>query len=99
MKTPGSDRIKQKLDWSYWPSSPVPHRLPDTDALLERSCHPELEDHSAIAWGLEQCKQSKEHTSTIDVLEVQGQSVKWRSGIDDDELASISSVSLHLHEF
>jgi hypothetical protein len=89
-----SEGTRHKLDWRYWPSSPVAHQLPDIDALLERSCHPELEDYSTVAWGLVECELSKEHTATVDILEVEGREVKWRFGVDDDELESISSVGL-----
>ncbi|KAF2687246.1 hypothetical protein K458DRAFT_415510 [Lentithecium fluviatile CBS 122367] len=85
MDAPRLDRIGN-FDWRYWPPGPVPHQLFNNKLVIEHSCHPELEDHSTITWGLSQCERSEEKTATVDVLEVERENVRWRYSVDDDEL-------------
>ncbi|KAF2445076.1 hypothetical protein P171DRAFT_359285 [Karstenula rhodostoma CBS 690.94] len=85
------DGLKAKLDWRYWPSTPALANF-DTSALLEHARHPELEDHQHIAWGLAQCEGTAGKVAAVDVLDVVGTDVTWKSGIRDDELEKMTQV-------
>jgi hypothetical protein len=89
MVNPKSDKTKPKIDWRYWPNAPIPNDLPEAEALLAHSSHPELEDSSVLAWGLEQCARSKEHCARVDVLECEGKDVRWVRNVDDEALEGI----------
>jgi hypothetical protein len=75
-----SDRIGKDrgVKWQEWPNKPRQH---DTLDPVSLSCrHPDLEDASFIAWGLEQSKDSKGTDVEVDVLYGSGTDLRtvWR---------------------
>lgn len=86
------DGLKSKLDWRYWPSSPSTATSHASSTFSEHARHLELEDHKKIDWGLAQCEDTPEDTAVVDVLDVVGTDVTWKSGVADDELKKTVSV-------
>ncbi|KAF2469542.1 uncharacterized protein BDR25DRAFT_288446 [Lindgomyces ingoldianus] len=78
--------------WSHWPSTPLPADKSQLPKDFEASQHPELEDGSLIAWGLEESRLVDPNSrATITVLQVCGLDIKWHENVDDNELRAIIS--------
>lgn len=62
------NRKKNRINWKYWPSTPVPENFPEGEVPRVGPHHPELENEATIAWGIAECERAKEHLATLDVL-------------------------------
>jgi hypothetical protein len=105
-----SDRIDRVRDvrWQQWPKVMHQHNTVDIDSL--NCSHPDLEDGSLIAWGLQQSQDSKGEGVDVDVLYGTGTDLSkvdstltyqcteissgWPCNVDDKELSRIMEVSV-----
>ncbi|KAF2872052.1 hypothetical protein BDV95DRAFT_571294 [Massariosphaeria phaeospora] len=93
--SPVPDWVRRKQAGTRWPSNTHPHNSSPRDFLTGlSSTHPELEDQSLLAWGLEQSESIEGPRAQIDVLVSRGSNIEWSDNISDEDLeAKLAATS------
>ncbi|PSN71711.1 hypothetical protein BS50DRAFT_234525 [Corynespora cassiicola Philippines] len=89
---PRTDRIRRKLDWKFWPTSPVSGNFSALD--LHLSSHPELEDQALIAWGFAESEKYQGSKAKVDIYGGFDNNLRWHSNVDDEKLEGFVSKYL-----